>query len=309
MATIPLLKRLSLLAAKVETTTGTPIALAAGDATWNAYNISIQPEIEVEEREDPGGFNRRKGAPGARGGTVTFTVDLQWDGTTTPPAWATTFLPSCGWINSTGVFNPSSTAVKDAGPVKALTIGVYSDGRKFFLAGCQGNFEIVCVSGKVIIFNFTFRGVWQVPVDLAILDPTHSTDDLIRWAGGTASYDGTAACVQEATISSGNEIILRECPTETAGYISAVIVDRAPTVSWNPEAELVANDPRHADFILPTEGALAITAGDTFTIAAPKAQIMNVQGGDRDKLLTDDVEFMCNKNGATKDEELTLTFA
>ena len=60
--TTPLLKRKSVIAAKVETTVGTEESLTASEGNFNPYNITVTPAIEVEEREDPGSFNRRKGA-------------------------------------------------------------------------------------------------------------------------------------------------------------------------------------------------------------------------------------------------------
>jgi len=81
---MPLIKRKTVIAAKVEATVGTAETLAAAQGAYNPYNISAQPEIEVEDREDPGSFNRRKSPAGARKGTISFTTDIQWDGTSTP---------------------------------------------------------------------------------------------------------------------------------------------------------------------------------------------------------------------------------
>lgn len=309
MATVPLLKRISTLAAKVETTVGTPIALSATDGTVNTYNLAIQPEITVEEREDPAGFNRRVGAPGARSGTVTFTTDIQWDGTATPAPWASLFFPSCGWTLSTSTFTPASGAVDASGALKSMTIGMYEDGVFKSIAGALGNFEIVLESGKSGIINWTFQGVWQAPTDVAIIDPTYSTDALERFAGGACTWQGVAQTVQQVTINSGNEITMRQDAADASGYKSAVITDRAPTITLNPEAEKIAADDRHGDWIASTVGALSVSLGSTLTFSAPKAQLMDVQGADREKVLTNDLTFLCTKNAATKDEELSVVFA
>jgi hypothetical protein len=105
---------------------------------------------------------------------------------------------------------------------------------------------------------------------------------------------------------------MRECPTTAAGYISAFITDRVPTVSINPEATTIAAQDRWAAWLASTEFALELdVAGPTTAVLsfdAPKAQIINSQEADREGMVTDDIEFQLNKNGATHDEELSITF-
>jgi hypothetical protein len=60
------------------------------------------------------------------------------------------------------------------------------------------------------------------------------------------------------------------------------------------------------------EYALALWCGgpsaSNWKIDAPKAQILSLKYGDREKLVVDQVEFGCNKNGATQDQCLQITF-
>ena len=238
---------------------------------------------------------------------MTFKVDCQWDGTSTPPPWATVFFPACGWVDSTSVFTPRSEYT--GSNVKTLTMGCYEDGLFKSIAGAMGNFTGRFTSGKVVVIEFEFMGVWQAPTDVAIIEPTYPTDDLYRYAGATTTWGGVDQCVHEAVFNSGNNVILRECPDTAAGYVSAAITDRTPTITIDPEAALVATDDRYGDWIAPTIGAFSLAIPSTMTWSAPKAQIMNVQEGERDKLQTDTITFNCNKNDATKDQELSITFA
>src|SRR5690606_25771043 len=146
--------------------------------------------------------------------------------------------------------------------------------------------------------------------------PTRRSSDLtasaLRYAGGLAEWNDVNMCVEQATINLGNTVIMRECPTTIAGFISAYITDRVPTVSINPEAATIAAQDRWAAWLASTEHALELdVAGpdeSVLSFDAPKAQIINNQEGDRNGLVIDDIEMQCNKNGATHDQELSISF-
>ena len=128
-----LLKRKRVLAAKIESTPGTAEALTTAEAAFNAYDVMIQTETEMEQREGQGSFGMRPSVAGGYKGKVTFKHDAHWDGTATEPAWADTFLPACGWVKSGQVYTPRTEA--PGTNVKTLTIGVYIDGMRKLLRG------------------------------------------------------------------------------------------------------------------------------------------------------------------------------
>lgn len=311
---MPLLKRKRVLAAKIETTVGTAESLAAADAAMNVYSPMIQANVEMEEREGQGGFGYLPSAPGARTGVATFRTMLEWDGTDTEPKWADTFLPACGWVKVGGVFTPRSEA--PGTNVKTLTIGCYVDGVFKSIAGAMGTFVVTLPTGKAGYIDWTFTGVWQAPSDVALIAPTYPAAKPMRYAGGLAEWNDVNLCVSQVTIDAGNEVIMRECPTTEAGYISAFISNRKPKITADPEAVTVAAQDRWGAWLAMTEYALEIDvagpAGGSsdamLSFDVPKAQIMNLQEGDRAKLVTDQLEFACNKNGATHDQELSITF-
>jgi hypothetical protein len=269
-----------------------------------------QATIAVDQREGQGSFNYLSGVPGAREGKVTFKTDAGWDGTATIPTWASVLLPACGYVNSSGTITPRSEA--PGSNVKTATIGVYVDGVFKSIAGAVGTFKIVCDSGKQVMIEWEFTGVWQAPIDAALIAPTYPTALPIRYSTATTTFDGVALCVQNFTFDAGNEVILRECASTAAGYVSGLIVSRYPKATANPESVLVATQDRFGQWLAASEAALSVTLDTPTTsslvIAAPKAQIMNVQEGDRSKLVIDDVEWMCNKNGTAADQEVSFVF-
>lgn len=309
------LGRKRVLAAATETTIGTAESLDAGDAAFNVYDPIIQLASEMQEREGQGGFGYLASSAGARSGVATFRTMLEWDGTDTEPSWAETFLPACGWVKSGSVYTPRSEA--PGSNVKTLTIGCYVDGIFKSIVGAVGSFVVTLPTGRAGYIDWTFTGAWIAsPTAVSIIAPTYPTAKPLRFANGLAEWNDVNLCVESATINSGNEVFLRECPTTDAGYISAIVTNRKPTITVNPEMVTIATQDRWAAWLAETQYALELDCeGPTGTASnailsfdAPKAQIINNQEGDRNNIVTDELEFLCGKNGATHDQELSITF-
>lgn len=304
---MPLLKRLRVMAAKAETTIGTDASLDAAAGAFNAYDVMIQPAIEVEEREGQGSFDYLIGVPGAREGTATFKTDCYVGAG--QPAWASVLLPGCGFVGSSGAYTPRSEA--PGTNVKTLTIGVFENGLKKFITGATGTFKLVCPSGKMAYIEWEFKGVWQPPVDAAMIAPTYPTDKPLRFANATCTFDSESLQCESVTLDAGNEMVMREDPSEEAGFVSSIITNRYPKITASPESVLVATKDRFNDWIACNEAAFALTlngpSSSSMVVAAPKAQVINNQESDRNRLQVDDIEWSCNRNGAALDQQVTIT--
>jgi len=295
------------LAAKIETTIGTAETLTGAEGVFNAFNLVVQATIPVDVREAQGSFGHIAGVPGARMGTLTFRTDVGYDNTTVPN-WATVLLPACGWVNSAGTFTPRSEA--PGSNVKTVTIGIYQDGVYKKLAGAVGTFNMVFPSGRLAYIDWTFTGVWQAVTDAALITPTYPTTETpLRGAAMTTTFNSVALCFENLSIDAGNNVVMRECTTDASGYISGIITDRNPVVKGNPESVLVATQDRFGMWLAGTEAALSIAVGSAITFTAPKAQVTNIQEGDRNKMVIDEIEWAANKNGVTADQELSIVFS
>ena len=293
---MPLLKRLRVLAAAIETTPGTAETLDAGDATYNVYNPIIQPSIEMGQRERQGSFGRLTAIAGQRVGTATFMTDLEWDGTATEPAWADAFLPACGFVKSGGTYTATDEA--PGTNVKTLTIGCYVNGVKKQLRGCMGNFRVVLPTGRNAMIEWTFQGVWDTPTDTAILAPTYTTSNPVRATGAVAF--GSTLCVSEMAFDAGNVLTPRECQGDIAGVNYFLVTDRQPIATADPESALVASADHYGDIINQTVQGLtytistAGTGNDNIVFALPAAQVQNNQEGDRNGIVTDQITWQGN---------------
>lgn len=305
-----LLLKKAVLGGKIESTIGTAEALAAADCTINAYNVVINPETEVEQREGQGGFGKLASIPGARRGRATFSVDLAYDGSTVP-AWASTYLPACGLVLSTATYKPKTEI--PGSNVKTATIAAFIDGVRRQIYGAVGNARFILPTGRMGRIEFDFQGVYSDESDVAIPSSINYVNTLpLRVSGGATSWASTSICLESATIDLGNVITARECSTSAAGIDSFVITDRNIRVTGNPESKLIATQNRYGQFRDATEGILSFTiAGpttSTVVFSMPKAQIVAKPMGDRNGIMIDQLEWQANKNVDTADEELSLTF-
>ena len=60
-----ILKENRVLLAKLETTVGTPIALADADGVFCAYDVEISPNIDFQQRDQQGGMSQLEGKTGS----------------------------------------------------------------------------------------------------------------------------------------------------------------------------------------------------------------------------------------------------
>jgi hypothetical protein len=308
-----LLRRRAVFAAKTESAIGTAESLTNAEGVFNARDFLITPTIPIERREGQGGFNHIKGVPGPMQGTCTITHDLQYDGTNIP-TWASVLLPACGWVASAGVFSPVSRGPGGVGLPKTLTLGHYFDGKLRRLAGAMGNFVINLPTGAPATIVFTFTGKYfENETDATLLTPTYPTAPSLRFANGSITWATASICTATVAVDAGNQVIMRECAnaSDRTGFRSALITNRIPVITADPESVLVATQNREAQWVDMTTGALTMvlngTGNSNITISAPAAQIENNQPGNRNDMIVDQLSWLATK-GTNHDEELTITF-
>ena len=301
---MPLLRKLGVIAAKIETTPGTAIALGSADANLLAYDPLVTPTIEMVDRPQLGSFKHNVASTGLMSGTATFKTDFVGDGSGTAPGWATTLFPACGWARSSETFTATDEA--PGTNVKTITIGLYQSGRMTKLVGAVGDFSIVMETGKPAQIEWSFTGGLDagteaaktaIMEDTAVLSPTWDTNKPLRSANVLTLAGSYNPYIQSATFAAGNEVQLRECNIERAGYISGIITGRTSTLSVNPEAALVAADDTYGDWLTMQEYAATFTLADgtdSVVVASSKCQTMTVTQSDRNGVVADDMEIRYN---------------
>jgi len=301
---MPLLKRVRVLAAKAETVPGDIEALTATEAAFHVFDTLIQPAIDYEERAKQGGFARLPSQRGGHQGKCTFSTHFY--GASVQPAGMATFLPAVGMG-----FQPSSCLVPmnyyqlDPLPAEAagttqttLTLGSYQNGRRKRIFGAMGNMKATFPAGKLALAEFEFTGKWMTPDDIAILAPTYPTLTPLRVVSATFTIGAYGAFkLAEATLDLANKIYLREDANDATGFSSAVISDRLPIVTMNPESTTVAVKDLYGEWLASAEAnlSLVLTNGtDTCTITASDLQFIGPEEADRNGLEVDQVNCQLN---------------
>lgn len=311
-----MLTRRRVLGAAIESTSGTIETLDETNCEFNVMDLVYQANIDHDKRPSPGSFGHHAATMGMRAATITFKTLLTGDGAGGVPGWASTFLPACGWVNDSGTFSPKTES--PGSNVKTLTMAVYEDdGQVKKIRGAAGAWKIAAVDGKVIVVEWTFSGAYQTVVAGSLPSGIDYPEELgMRFAAPeTFTLGGSAlACLETLEIDSGNTVHLRPCPNNAdgSGIATGIVTDRLPMLRMNPEARAVGTEDVFGKWTGGTEEALSLVLDDgtdQITIAAPKAQRINVQEGDRSGQQIEDIEFQCNKSADAGDDELTIAFA
>lgn len=307
---LPLLSKQRVLAAKAEAVIGTAEALVAADAEFNIFDPSLTPNIEMNQREGQSSLSMLPSVTSRRGAEATFENELHGSGVVaTAPDWADTFLLACGFKKAGLVFTPETGSPT----AQTITLGMFEDGRFRSMSGAMGNLVMRFRSGDPVRLAWTFAGVWEIPVDAAILAPTYPTILPPRFASATLDIDSKSYKISNLEINLNNVTPLREDPTTASGLCSAFIPERRVTFTVDPEAELLASQDWFDEWITHQEVALQIVVGsaadNTMTIDIPKSQLMNVQPGDREGGMIDALEFQANRDTSAGDDEIKLTFS
>jgi len=315
-----LLRKKRLVAVALETVVGTKETLAAGDADMNCYDAEVNPTIEFIRRPGQASLSQLPGLTSAQSGQITFKTDIHGAGAALP-LWAQLLLPACGYVSGDAV-SPWTFAPLSAGPTdgvtyaenRSATIGVYTDGELKQLSGAMGTFKIMLTAGQIAMIEWTFKGEWVGPLTGAFPATTYPTVLPARFMSTALLIDGSppATCIETVEIDAGNNVVLRPCADQAGAIEGAVVTERNPVITMNPESVPSGTEDWYADWLSGAELPLVIpliSATNTITISAPKIQRTNIQEGDRSGIQIDNITWQANKNAHTGDDELTFTFA
>jgi hypothetical protein len=284
---MPLLSKRSSLAAKIETTPGTAITLAAEDMIdATVRNVSVSPTIEKIQRDSQNTFAKLESAGGERRATVSFDTDLLGDGAGTSPGWCDQLWPACGLINTVGETWVTTGGEAVGTNVKTLTIEACVNGIRHTIAGAVGTFQLSGGAGKPVVCSWTFEGKYLGKSDAVVLTDAVTGTAPLRWSSSTAlDLDGYAPCASTFSIDLGNQLFLRPCQgtADDTGFVAGEITDRVTTFQIDPEAATEATEALFADWESSSSRAVTFSFANTNDKMGIEfdAEIIAVSPGDR----------------------------
>lgn len=182
----------------------------------------------------------------------------------------------------------------DPDTVNAVSLNVYRDGKIVSVKGARGTCSIPFVFGDRAVMQFTFQGVLHAKADGALITPAVEQSIPPQWInidmafsdGTLDAVDATDFQISTATLDLGNSVVIRENAQNASGYSFAIIDDRSPTLSVNPD-QLDNSDFDFADAYI--EGTaihgdftLGSTSGNIFHFKWPAAIFNALSDSDRD---------------------------
>ena len=300
-----------MILAKSESTYGAdPTPTTSSDAI-QAFDVQLTPEIDSLERRDVGpSISRLSELGGKQRATVTFTTELKGSGVagTAPdddPLWQ-----ACG-MAVTNVGGTSDTYDFLSASFVGCTIYVYQDGLQKQLHGCVGNYEIDMTAGETPKVKWEFKGLYETPTDVSFPTSYTVSSAIAKVCKNlTVSFDSYAAVIDNLNLKSNNTIAERSDLNAATGIAGYQITDRNPEGSFTPEAVLLATQNWYTKFEADTanvlSAALSNGAGNITTITASQCRIRNINFGERDGVLTNEIPFQMARSGT--DDELSIVF-
>jgi hypothetical protein len=307
----PLLERQEVWAAKLETSTGVPIALTAADGAFNVFDPSIEPDIAFGRRQGQGAsIDPIAGVPGARGANVSLKTEAY--GAATVPAWGILLL-AAGATLTGRTYNFTTATMNDA----TLTTGYYQSGALLQASGVTLNWKLRGQNGQVIMSEWDGKGLWQPPTSVALIAPTYPTTAPLRAAGMTFTVGTVPYKFDTFELDLGNNVVYREAVNDSGdqtGYHAACITDRNIRLSISPERVPLGTKDWYADYLAGAEAAVSIVAGlsanNIITLTLPKMQLAEApKPGTRNGIRVDNLVFQANRSASAGDDALSAAFS
>lgn len=188
-----------------------------------------------------------------------------------------------------------------------LTLALDDGGSTVTMRGARGNVEFVFAAGDRVLMNFTFVGQFHAYTDTSSygsaptfegrpIPPSFLGAELKMAKSQYGVADATATGDQifsTMSINMNNNLVVREDAEQATGYDATYITGRAPSMTFNPDANTVASSYDYfGQFLggLPTRTRLSwgSSAGNKFLFKMPALQFTGIADGNRDEVVVYD---------------------
>jgi len=316
------------LLAKAESTYGTDPTPTGGSNAVPAVRGAVTLTLESDPSERmilDGGYSRLIGDNSLPRAKIAFSVELLGNGTiqngSTVHAYLSPLLKACDMSETAtaessggagdGYITYKPAIGSDAG--NSVTIYFHSELKKHILTGCKGTVKFRLEAGKYAFADFEFSGIYNAIADASFPSLTFSyTNKPPLWvSGSTLTWGSYTPIISKLDFDLGNEIGMRQDPTQATGIKGFLIGSRKIIGSFDPEAVAEATQPWFADWRTPTlrtlTAVLGSTAGNKFTFTST-CLIRSLNYSDRNQVRVHSVNFDVVKTdiGTTNGNEFQL---
>ncbi|MEM1446541.1 MAG: hypothetical protein AAGF84_10820 [Planctomycetota bacterium] len=300
---------------RLESTKGTAETLTAADIGEYAFEPTLDPDVDFEDRMPSafaGGTLPRLAGMHAGGCRIGFELKGSGVDATTAPKWADLF-EVCALAKTVNAGDVTYAQSSDLSAQKTATINFWDGTDRHTLVGAAGTYTIEPAGpGRRIMIVFELRGTWIAPIVQAT--PTGMTYNATaphQFKGVTLNYGGSGFChLSRLRFDPGNETQLRPCVNQASGIEHGYVLVGVPTIGMDPEDAGVAADDVYGEMLTATTGAFSLVTGtaggNRITLALPRLQRHNPRRGERDGLVTHEIEAI--GASAVGDDAYTIKF-
>lgn len=307
----PFLLHRTQIAAKLETTEGQAMTLAAADAFLAFRQGDPQPNVKMYERAPyRESLSMLPSLPGERSAKLPFQVELAGSGVVgTPPFWGK-LMKGCAFAE-TIVANTSAQYTPASLNIPSLTLAAFMDGSIYTIWGARGTVKLVFEIGKPGMLQFDFEGCDFSQLDGSLLSGiAYSTMIPPAFLGASFALDGVNFLVEKVELDFANVLALRPDPNCPSGTHSVLITGRKPKITLDPEMMLAATKDIWTMWKTGATGYLACAMGSTpgniINWGAQHFQIETVKYGERSGVRTNNLTALMAMGSGDDEFYLTL---
>lgn len=181
-------------------------------------------------------------------------------------------------------------------PYDSPSLTLYGDyeGTKIGAKGARGTFTLRMRNGDRAIFEFDFSGGGILPADGSI--GVAAADGALPPPLIGGSYllgDTYAPKWSEIAVNIGNTVELRECADDSTGYLAAIVGNRQPQITMDPELVRDVVFPMLSTYAYEKSSFRSVFAwgggaenGNNFVVECPQTQVNSPGIGERATLTT-----------------------
>jgi hypothetical protein len=306
---MPLLIERSQIAAREENQEGVRENISAGDALL-VFSPRFYPSQEILPRNPARDtFSGLASVSGRRSAEIAFQTELKGSGAPgTPPKWGK-LMKSCGFAEII-VPGVSVTYSPASSQIPSMTLARHMDGVVQTIWGARGTVRVRLTAGQPGMLEFEFSGAdFAVEDDGLLTGVEYDTTIPPIFLSADFSIDSYAARVEKLLIDIGNRLELQTDINSASGYRAAVIVERNPVGTFDPEMTVVNEydffQRRQEGREMSLNSTIGTTPGNRVTLSAPRCRYLDIMESRRNEIATLDTDFELNM--VTGDDEFSIT--
>lgn len=296
-----MLSKKSVLWAKTETTYGTDPTPTTSNALL-VQDAQIKETHEVLERNVQWKtLDRLPSIKGESYSEVSFKMDIHGSGSVALAPRVGALLKACG-LAETIQSGVSVTYTVSTDSISSVTLWLYKDGRQHIITGCRGTCKLNFTAGKTLVAEFTFKGLYADPTNVALPSTTYETTVALPpvCKSSQFAYNAkTTLVTQSVEFDFGVTVAKRPSLSTATAVAGFEIVEFKPVVTIDPECQIETSYTFRSD-LLTTPRALAVlatrAAGNIVTLNVPKFNPTKIEYADREGILVEKLEGEASAN-------------